>query len=836
MYLEEREGIKFYSLNKLEREGYDVHSLPYSLRILVENILRHIGNGIVTEEHLANVFERKGEIPFYPARIIMQDYTGVPAVVDLAAMRDHVAEQGGDPTKVNPLIPVELVIDHSLIVLYHGTRYSLRENMKAELEANRERYSLLKWASSAFKNFRVVPPGKGIIHQINVEHLARIVFYENGIAYPDTVLGTDSHTPMVNGIGVLGWGVGGIEAEAALLGQPYYMRVPEVVGVILEGEPAPEVTPTDIVLTITEKLRKKGVVGKFLEYTGNLEALTSFDRAVIANMTPENGATVGYFPIDEETLRFISLTRGKEKAAFVEKYTKMNMLFRENEPKFDEKIRVDLSKVEPSIAGPHHPEDRIPLRKAKEQFKDSRKKIKILIENAETEVEDGIVALAAIASCTNTSNPYNILSAALLAKKAVELGLKVKPWVKTSFTPGSRVVVKYLEKLGLMSYLEALGFHVNGFACASCIGNSGPLKDEVEKAIDSGLTATAVISGNRNFRRRINPKIEHTYLASPPLVVAFAIAGRINVDFENEPIAYDPNGRPVYLRDIFPTREEIKALESEIGEDMFREVYENLFESESWKVIKANSGELYEWDEKSTYIRKPPFFELEPIKGDIENARVLIMLGDRISTDDISPAGKIDSESPAGKYLRSLGVKNLHTYGARRGNHEVMMRGTFARFKTVYWPTGEEMSVYEAAMRYRKEGIPVIIIAGKQYGVGSSRDWAAKGPALLGVRAVIAESFERIHRSNLVGMGILPLQFKDPTTRSLLKGDEVYTIKGLNDLYPGKIVKVIAKRPNGEKIEFEAIVRLETPIEVEYIKAGGILRFALKELLSSSRN
>ncbi|ASJ16041.1 aconitate hydratase [Thermococcus chitonophagus] len=826
MYLEEKDGIKFYSLNKLD---YDVHSLPYSLRILVENVLRHLNNGIVTEEHLANIFERKGEIPFYPARIIMQDYTGVPAVVDLAAMRDYVAEKGGDPSKVNPEIPVELVIDHSLIVLYHGTKYSLEENMKAELNANKERYSLLKWASKAFKNFRVVPPGKGIIHQINVEHLARIVFYENGLAYPDTVLGTDSHTPMVNGIGVLGWGVGGIEAEAALLGQPYYMRVPEVVGVVLEGEPSPEVTPTDIVLTITEKLRKKGVVGKFLEYTGNLEALSAFDRAVIANMTPENGATVGYFPIDGETIRFIELTRGKKKAKLVEKYAKLNLMFREEEPKYDDVVKIDLSKVEPSVAGPTHPEDRIPLKKLKESFK-PKKKVKIVLEG-EHEVEDGIVALAAIASCTNTSNPFNILAAALLAKKAVERGLKVKPWVKTSFTPGSRVVVKYLENLGLMSYLEALGFHVNGFACASCIGNSGPLKREVEEAIGEGLVATAVISGNRNFRRRVNPLIEHTYLASPPLVVAFAIAGRINIDFEREPLAYDPNGKPVYLRDIMPTREEIKGLEKIVGEEMFKEIYSNLFESPYWDMIKANEGELFEWDDKSSYIRKPPFFELEPLKGDIKGARVLVFLGDRISTDDISPAGKIDPESPAGKYLRELGVDNLHTYGARRGNHEVMMRGTFARFKTIYWPTGEEMSVYDAAMRYKQEGIPVIIIAGKQYGVGSSRDWAAKGPALLGVKAVIAESFERIHRSNLVGMGILPLQFKDPSVRKELDGSEVYDIIGLDDLYPGKTVKVIARKP-GKTVEFEAIVRLETPIEVEYIRHGGILKYAVSRLLS----
>ncbi|AEC52522.1 aconitate hydratase [Pyrococcus sp. NA2] len=822
MYLDEREGIKFYSLRKLEREGYDVSSLPYSLRIILENVLRN------SPEYVDNVFERRGEIPFYPARIIMQDYTGIPAIVDLAAMRDYAAKIGKDPEKVNPKIPVELVIDHSLIVLYHGTRYSLEENMKAEIEANRERYSFLKWASKAFKNLRVIPPGKGIIHQVNIERLARIVFYENGIAYPDTVLGTDSHTPMVNGIGVLGWGVGGIEAEVAMLGQPYFMNVPEVVGVILEGEPSPEVTPTDIVLTITEKLRKKGVVGKFLEYTGNLEALSAFDRAVIANMTPENGATVGYFPIDEETIRFVELTRGREKAKFVEKYARMNMIFREEgEPKFDDKVKIDLSKVEPSVSGPFHPEDRIPLKNL-ERFKAERR-VRIRIDEGEYEIEDGIVGLAAIASCTNTSNPYNIISAALLAKNAVERGLRVKPWVKTSFTPGSRVVVKYLEKLGLMSYLEALGFHVNGFACASCIGNSGPLKKEVEEAIRNGVKAVAVISGNRNFRGRVHPLIDHTYLASPLLVVAFAIAGKI-MNFEKEPLGKDPNGRPVYLREILPRKEEIKRLESVINEEMFREVYSDLFLSEVFERMNSPEGILYQWDEKSTYIRRPPFFEIEPLKDDIKGARVLIMLGDRVSTDDISPAGRIDPDSPAGKYLLSLGVKNLHTYGARRGNHEVMMRGTFARYKTRYWPTGEEMSVYDAAMRYKAEGIPLIIIAGKQYGVGSSRDWAAKGPALLGVKAVIAESFERIHRSNLVAMGILPLQFKDPRVRKMIEGNEIFDIIGVKNLYPGKTLRVVAKKENGERIEFEVVARLETNIEVEYIRHGGILRYALSKI------
>ncbi|AAL80325.1 aconitate hydratase AcnA [Pyrococcus furiosus DSM 3638] len=830
MYLEEKDGIKFYSLNKLEKEGFDVHSLPYSLRILAENILRHLNNGVVSYEHIENIFERKGDIPFYPARIIMQDYTGVPAIVDLAAMRDYIKEKGKDPSRVNPKIPVELVVDHSLIVLYHGTKYSLYENMKEELKANRERYSLLKWASKAFENLKIIPPGKGIIHQINVEHLARIVFLEEGIAYPDTVLGTDSHTPMVNGIGVLGWGVGGIEAEAALLGLPYFMKVPEVVGVVLEGEPSPEITPTDIVLTITEKLRKVGVVGKFLEYTGNVEALSAFDRTVIANMTPENGATVGYFPIDEETIKFIRLTRGESKAKLVEKYAKLNMLYREETPEFDKTVKIDLSKVEPSVAGPFHPEDRIRLKDLKNSFK-VEKKTKIRINGGEVEIEDGIIGLAAIASCTNTSNPYNILAAALVAKKAVELGLRTKPWVKTTFTPGSRVVVKYLEKLGLLSYLEALGFHVNGYACASCIGNSGPLKREVEEVIDKGIKVAAVISGNRNFRRRVNSKIDYTYLASPPLVVVFAIAGKITID-PSEPLAYDPNGKPVYLTDILPTKEEVKKLEEVIGEELYKEAYSSLFEDSIWKDIETEESPLFKWDEKSTYVRKPPFFDLTPITDDIKGARALIVLGDRISTDDISPAGKIDPESPAGRYLLSLGVKpeELHTYGARRGNHEVMMRGTFARFKMIYWPTGEEMSVYEAAMRYKERGIPLIIIAGKQYGVGSSRDWAAKGPALLGVKAVIAESFERIHRSNLVGMGIVPLQFKDPEVRKRLTGEEVYDIIGLKDLYPGKTIKVIARKPNGEVIEFETIARVETPIEVEYIRHGGILKYALELL------
>lgn len=814
MYIEETDQFKFYSLRKLEGEGYDVEGLPYSLRILAENLLRK-GN----EKFIPTLFERRGELPFHPARIIMQDYTGAPAVVDLAAMRDYVKESGGNPDSVNPQIPVELVIDHSLTVLYHGTSYSLEENMKAELEANRERYSLLKWAGMTFRNFRVVPPGKGIIHQINTEHLARVVFLENGVAYPDTVLGTDSHTPMVNGIGVLGWGVGGIEAEAALLGEPYHMPAPEVLGVILEGEPSADVTPTDVVLTVTEKLRKKGVVGKFLEYTGNVEALSAFDRAVIANMTPENGATVGYFPIDEETVRFIELTRGKEKAKLVEKYSRSNMLFRENEPKYDDTVRIDLSKVEPSVSGPDHPEDRIALRELK--FPVERR-----ASVGGTELADGFVALAAIASCTNTSNPYNLISAALVAKRAVELGLRPKPWVKTSFTPGSRAAVEYLRRLNLLPYLEALGFHVNGFACAACIGNSGPLKKEAEEAIKAGVKGMAVISSNRNFRRRVNPLIEHTYLASPPLVVAFAIAGR--VFNPSEPIAVDPNGRPVYLSDLMPSRDEVRELVGEIDGELFLERYSDLYRSQAWDALKAPEGATYSWSD-STYIRKPPFFDLKPLNGDIRGARALIVLGDRVSTDDISPANAISPDSPAGRYLLSLGVENLHTYGARRGNHEVMMRGTFARFKTVYWPTGEKMSVYDAAMRYMKEGVPVIIIAGKQYGVGSSRDWAAKGPALLGVKAVIAESFERIHRSNLVGMGILPLTFVNPEDREKIRGDEVFDITGLDDVRPGKIVRVIARRGE-ETFGFLARVELRTGAEVEYITAGGILRYALKKI------
>lgn len=815
----EREGIKFYDITSLEKEGYDVHSLPYSLRIILENLLRH-------GEDVSPLFEGKGEINFYPARIIMQDYTGVPAVVDLAAMRDYVTEKGGDPERVNPEIPVELVIDHSLIVLYHGTDYSLEENMKAELEANRERYSLLRWASSAFRNFRVVPPGRGIIHQVNVERLARIVFEENGLVYPDTVLGTDSHTPMVNGISVLGWGVGGIEAEAALLGLPYPMPVPEVVGVFLEGEPSPEVTPTDIALTITEKLRKENVVGKFLEYTGNVSALSAFDRAVIANMTPENGATVGYFPIDEETIRFVELTRGKEKAELVERYARLNGLFAGDDVKYSKTLKIDLSKVEPSVAGPDHPEDRVPLKKLKESVTWKGKgRYRVNIEGTH-ELEDGSVVLAAIASCTNTSNPYNILSAALVAKKAVELGLKPKPWVKTSFTPGSRVVVEYLERLGLLEYLKALGFHVNGFACASCIGNSGPLLPEVERAIGEGMKGVAVISGNRNFRRRVNPLVEHTYLASPPLVVAFAIAGRIDISPE-EPLALDPNGRPVYLRDLMPSMEEVKALEGAIGRELFEEKYRDLFSG--WG--EENGGKLFSWG-NSTYIRKPPFFELEPVGESIKGARALIVLGDRISTDDISPANAISPESPAGRYLTFLGVNNLHTYGARRGNHEVMMRGTFARFKTTYWPTGEEMSVYEAAMRYRNDETPLIIIAGRQYGVGSSRDWAAKGPALLGVKAVLAESFERIHRSNLVGVGILPLTFTNPEDRKRLRGDETFDIE-IGELKPEKLLKVVARR-DGEEFEFRARAEVKSSAEVEYLKAGGILKYAAERILRGS--
>jgi len=882
-YIESPMGkARIYRVDRITELGLgDYKSLPYSIRILLENMVRNYDGYIVGDDEVLAVAKwhenaGKKDIPLHPTRIIMQDFTGVPAVVDLAAMRDALADFNKDPSILNPLIPVHLIIDHSVQVDYFGTSYALLWNMRKEYERNRERYMLLKWAQKAFNNMKVAPPGKGIIHQVNLEYLARLVWLGSWrgtlTAYPDSVLGTDSHTTMINGLGVLGWGVGGIEAEATLLGQPYYMLLPEVVGVKLVGELPEGATATDLVLYITETLRKVGVVGKFVEYFGpGVKKLSLPDRATIANMAPEYGATMGYFPPDEVTIKYLLLTgRDPEYVKFVENYLRTLGIWYELDaptPKYTQVVEIDLGNVEPSIAGPSHPEDRIPLREAKKRItaviedyrqKKGRGEAKVTLESNDVkyELRDGNVVLAGITSCTNTSNPWLMVAAALVAKKAVEHGLDVKPWVKTSNAPGSRVVPDIWEKLGLTPFLEALRFHITGFGCTVCIGNSGPLPEQIENAIkEHDIWAATVLSGNRNFSGRIHPLARGNFLASPPLVVAYALAGRIDIDFYNEPIGYDPNGNPVYLKDIWPTQEEIKkAVEDALDPEAFKKKYADVWKGDKhWDSLQVQESVLYPWDPKSTYVRKPPFFENMPLDPpepkDILGARVLVWAPDRTTTDHISPAGRILPESKAGQYLLSLGVKphELNTCGARRGNHEVMMRCTFdnPRFRnklvpdreggwTIFWPTGEVMHVFDAAMKYKEMGIPLIVLAGKQYGMGSSRDWAAKGPALLGVKAVIAESFERIHRSNLVGMGILPLEFMPgESAESLgLDGSEVYDIIGISEgLYPGKILTVRAKKSDGRVIEFKVKARLDTPIEVEYYRHGGILHYVLRKLI-----
>ena len=903
-----------YRLDRLEEAGLTkIERLPYTIRILLENVLRNVDGFLVTEEDVKKVAswpQGAGEttIPFMPSRVILQDYTGVPAVVDLAAMRDVAVSFGCPPRIVDTSVPAHLVIDHSVQVDYFGTIYALQRNMALEFKRYRERYMLLKWAQQAFGNLKVVPPGKGIIHQVNLEYLAKVVDYRDyhgeAMAFPDTLIGTDSHTTMINGIGVLGWGVGGIEAEAVLLGQPYYMILPEVIGVELVGEPREGVTPTDIVLSITEFLRKKAgvsTVGKFVEFYGpGLKHLMAFDRATIANMAPEYGSTTGFFPVDEETLAYLRLTgRSLAHVKLVEQYTKLQHLFYTEDapiPEYSVKLVFDLGSVEPSISGPSHPEDRIPLSKAKEKFREILRdyirerrqrlgvvsepggrheeemahhpeeaeevtwpKARIVLDGEPVEITHGAVAIAAITSCTNTSNPFVLMGAGLLAKKAVERGLRVKPWVKTSLAPGSRVVVDYLREAGLLPFLEALRFHVVGFGCTTCIGNSGPLPRPVAEAIKAhDLYAVSVLSGNRNFSGRIHPLVRGNFLASPIMVVAYALKGTIDWDPYNEPIEYDPNGEPVYLKDIWPSSQEIReAIHKYVKPELFKKKYQDIYKgTKEWEELEAPTGETYHWDPKSTYIRRPPFFEgfkLEPPElDDIRGARVLVMLGDRVTTDHISPAGAIPVDSPAGRYLLEHGVepKDFGTYGARRGNHEVMMRGTFANPRirnllvdreggwTRYWPTGEVMTVFDAAMKYMEQGIPVIVIAGKMYGAGSSRDWAAKGPYLLGVKAVIAESFERIHRSNLVGMGILPLQFKPGENAKTLglRGDEEYDIIGIKEgLYPHKELTVIARRPDGTEIRFNVIARLDNEVEVEYYRHGGILHYVLRKLIKQCK-
>jgi len=902
--------VSYYRLAGLANDR-----LPITIKVLLESLLRNAGNGVVRDveiENLAawnNTSNVEAEFPFYPARVLMQDFTGVPAVVDLAAMRSAIARLGGDPKRINPLVPVDLVIDHSVQVDYFGTSDAFNLNVDREYERNMERYALLRWSQAAFENFRVVPPGRGIVHQVNLEYLASVVHTRASdgqrVVYPDSLVGTDSHTTMVNGLGVLGWGVGGIEAEAVLLGQPLYPLTPEVVGFRFHGQLPEGATATDLVLMVTQILRKRGVVGRFVEFTGpGLSQLGLADRATISNMCPEYGATAALFPVDEETLRYMRLT-GRDPALLdlVERYTKEQGLFRTDttpEPQFTELLELDLGTVEPSLAGPRRPQDRVSLAAMGEsirgafptQFQHASNgegggSIKLIDANAGTvqqlpvepaentgievklnghtaSVKHGSVVIAAITSCTNTSNPLVMLGAGLLAKKAVEKGLSVNPAVKTSLAPGSRVVTDYLKRAGLMAYLEALQFHVVGYGCTTCIGNSGPLADPVADAItDNGLVVAAVLSGNRNFEARIHPQVRASYLASPPLVVAFALAGTVDIDLTTEAIGKDRSGNPVYLKDIWPSQAEVReTMLQAVGPDEFQQEYAEVFDGdEHWRGLPLPAqGDLFAWDPQSTYVQEPPFFDgLTPEPApltDIEDARVLVMLSDSITTDHISPAGSIPKDAPAGRYLLEHGVaqRDFNSYGARRGNHQVMMRGTFGNVRLrnelvpdkegdwtlklppdwVLNPTGEVCRIFDASMQYQSEKVPLVGIAGKEYGSGSSRDWAAKGTALLGIRAVISETFERIHRSNLVGMGVLPLQFVDGQTRGSLQlaGTETFSISGIAEgLRPGQRLSVHGRRADGSEFAFDVLCRIYTPIEIEYYRHGGILPYVLRLLL-----
>ena len=881
--------VTIYRLEALEKAGLgSISRLPYSIKILLESALRNVDGFQVHEDDVENLARWDGqartqkEMPFKPARVLLQDFTGVPSLVDLAAMRSAMKRLGGDPRRIEPLIPAELVVDHSIQVDRFGTPDALSWNMKIEFERNRERYEFLKWGQNAFEKFRVIPPGVGIVHQVNLEYLARGVFWqkENGeaVAYPDSLVGTDSHTTMINGLGIVGWGVGGIEAEAVMLGQPLYMLIPQVVGFKLVGKLREGATATDLVLTVTQMLREKGVVGKFVEFYGSGVAELSLpDRATIANMSPEYGATMGIFPIDEESLNYLRRTgRPEDLVQLVERYTCEQGLFRTADtpdPQFSDTLELDLSTVEPSLAGPKRPQDRIRLGELKRAFEaslsapfdqrgfnlspDALKRSVQLRMNGKGDVtlKHGSVVIAAITSCTNTSNPSVMLGAGILAKKAVERGLKVPPYVKTSLAPGSRVVTEYYRQSGLDKYLNELGFATVGFGCTTCIGNSGPLPEPVASAIkEADLVAAAVLSGNRNFEGRINPLVKANYLASPPLVIAFALAGTVDIDLENEPLGRDKEGRPVYLKDIWPTQQEIaRYLDHASNPDNYKKMYSDINKfNPYWNEVPVEKSELFHWREESTYIREPSFFvdlklDPEPIQP-IEKARVLVLLGDSVTTDHISPAGAIPVESPAGQYLISRGVKpeDFNSYGSRRGNHEVMVRGTFGNIRlknllvpgteggvTVHFPDGQKMWIYDAAMKYKEEGVPLVVLAGKEYGTGSSRDWAAKGTYLLGVRAVIAESFERIHRSNLVGMGVLPLQFKEgDSVRSLgLTGRETYTIHLKDELRPGQDIEVVAEGDDGKKNAFTVVLRLDSSVEITYYRNGGILQTVLRQML-----
>lgn len=899
-------------------EGAD--RLPFSLKVLLENLLRTEDGANVTADHVRALAgwdpsaEPDTEIQFTPARVVMQDFTGVPCVVDLATMREAVAELGGDPTRINPLAPAELVIDHSVVIDVAGRPDAFERNVEIEYERNGERYQFLRWGQGAFDDFKVVPPGTGIVHQVNIEHLARVVFDRDGVAYPDTCVGTDSHTTMVNGLGVLGWGVGGIEAEAAMLGQPVSMLIPRVVGFKLSGEIPAGVTATDVVLTITEQLRRHGVVGKFVEFYGEGVAQVPLaNRATIGNMSPEFGSTAAIFPVDEETLRYLRLTgRSDEQVALVEAYTKEQGLWHDpsREAQYSEYLELDLSTVVPSIAGPKRPQDRVALSEAKESFRGalgayavdespqdealaetfpasdaptasgdggdstpvdaptasrraSRRTPVTLADGTRTELDHGHVAIASITSCTNTSNPTVMVAAALLAKAAVERGLTAKPWVKTSLAPGSKVVMDYYARAGLTPYLEKLGFHLVGYGCTTCIGNSGPLAPEISQAVnDADLAVVSVLSGNRNFEGRINPDIKMNYLASPPLVIAYALAGTMDWDPETEPLGTDEQGVEVFLRDIWPGAAEVdEVVTGSITTDMFTTDYADVFAGdERWRSLPTPTGRTFDWDDASTYVRKPPYFEgmgVEPSPvGDLEGARVLAKLGDSVTTDHISPAGSIKADSPAGRYLAEHGVerKDFNSYGSRRGNHEVMIRGTFANirlrnqlldgveggFTRDFTADGAQTTIYDAAQAYAAAGTPLVVLAGKEYGSGSSRDWAAKGTRLLGVRAVVAESYERIHRSNLIGMGVLPLQYPDGTDAASLglDGTETFSVSGVTELNEGRTprtLRVVARKDSGEEVAFDARLRIDTPGEADYYRNGGILQYVLRSLLGAGR-
>jgi len=875
-------SYRYFSLEAAAEEIGDISRLPFSLKVLLENLLRHEDGGSVTVEDIKAVadWQKKQrsdrEIAYRPARVLMQDFTGVPAVVDLAAMRDAMAELGGDPQKINPLAQVDLVIDHSVMIDFFGTAESFKRNVEMEMKRNKERYEFLRWGQQAFDNFRVVPPGTGICHQVNLEYLGKTIWHQEidgeTYAYPDTLVGTDSHTTMINALAVLGWGVGGIEAEAAMLGQPISMLIPEVVGFKMTGELPEGATATDLVLTVTQMLREKGVVGKFVEFYGDgLAGLSVADKATISNMSPEYGATCGFFPIEQATLDYLRFTgREEETVALVEAYAKAQGMWRDEdapEPVFTDSLELDLSTVEPSLAGPKRPQDRVPLSCASSTFEtalgetfghtdDADKRAPVGGENYD--IGHGDVVIAAITSCTNTSNPSVMLGAGLLARNALEKGLTVKPWVKTSLAPGSQVVTDYLEKAGLQDDLDALGFNLVGYGCTTCIGNSGPLPEAISKTInDNDLVACSVLSGNRNFEGRINPDVQANYLASPPLVVAYALAGSMRVNLKEEPLGEDDRGKPVYLADIWPGSKELEDFVGRsISSEMFTERYADVFTGdEVWQRIEVSTGLTYEWDPESTYVRRPPFFEgIDPDTApleDVEGARMLAMLGDSVTTDHISPAGAIKPDSPAGAYLidHDIERKEFNSYGSRRGNHEVMMRGTFANIRiknemapgteggvTTHYPSGEQMPIYDAAMKYAEDGVPLVVVAGKEYGTGSSRDWAAKGTRLLGVKAVIAESYERIHRSNLVGMGVLPLQFKEDDSRNSLElsGKETF---GLSDIKggiePRQDVACTITYEDGSTKEIALLCRIDTADEVAYFENGGILHYVLRRLAKS---